>query len=93
MREVFSHIGVPVSPTDTIIRQLQESRAEVVIVDVPSQSASRAIRGIELIRATTQIAIFASSWQCPRATDASPRKAHFVGRSPEIGLLPLSLRV
>jgi pilus assembly protein CpaE len=60
-REVFSHLGFPVSPTDTIIGQLQESRAEVVIVDVPLQSAQRAIRSIELIRATTQqIAIFAS---------------------------------
>jgi pilus assembly protein CpaE len=60
-REVFSHVGFPVSGTDTIIRQLQESRAEVVIVDVPSQNAQRAIRSIELIRATTQqIAIFAS---------------------------------
>lgn len=60
-REVFSNVGFPISATDTIIRQLQESRAEVVIVDVPSQSAQRAIRSIELIRATTQqIAIFAS---------------------------------
>ena len=58
-REVFSHLGFPISATDTIIRQLQESRAEVVIVEVPSQSAQRAIRAIELIRATTQIAIFA----------------------------------
>jgi hypothetical protein len=31
-REVFSRIGFPVSARDTIIRQLQESRAEVVIV-------------------------------------------------------------
>ena len=59
-REVFRHLGFPISATDTIIRQLQESRANVVIVEVPSQSAQRAIRAIELIRATTQIAIFAS---------------------------------
>jgi pilus assembly protein CpaE len=60
-REVFSHVGFPVSPTDTIIRQLQESRAEVVIVDLPSQDVQRAIRAIELIRSTTQqIAIFAN---------------------------------
>lgn len=60
-REVFSHVGFPISATDTIIRQLQESRAEVVIVDVPSQNAQRAVRSVELIRATTQqIAIFAS---------------------------------
>jgi len=59
-REVFSHVGFPISATDTIIRQLQESRAEVVIVEVPSQSSQHAIRAIELIRITTQIAIFAS---------------------------------
>lgn len=59
-REVFSHIGFPISLNDTIIQALQHSRADVVIVDVPSQSAQRAIRAIELIRAATQIAIFAS---------------------------------
>ena len=60
-REVFSHVGFPVSPTDTIIRQMQESRAEVVIVEIPAHDAQRAIRAIELIRSTTQqIAIFAN---------------------------------
>jgi pilus assembly protein CpaE len=40
---------------------LQESRAEVVIVDIPTQDARRAIHAIELIRATTlQIGIFAN---------------------------------
>ncbi len=59
-QKVFSHIGFPVSPTDSVLRQLQESRAEVVIVDI-SQEPQRAIRAIELIRATTQqIAIFAN---------------------------------
>ena len=60
-QEVFSHPGFPSGPTDAILRQLQDSRAEVVIVDVPAQNAQRAIRAIELIRATTlQIAIFAN---------------------------------
>lgn len=60
-RGVFSNIGFPVSPTDTILRQLQDSRAEVVIVDVPARNAQRAIHAIELIKATTlQIAIFAN---------------------------------
>lgn len=59
-REVFSHIGLPTSGTDLIIRQLQESRAEVVIVDVQSKSVHRALLAIELIHSTTQIAIFAS---------------------------------
>jgi pilus assembly protein CpaE len=59
-RATFSQVGFPAGPTDSILRQLQESRAEVVIVDVPVQDAERAIRTIELIRATTQIAIFAN---------------------------------
>ncbi len=60
-RTVFSHVGFPVGPTDSILRQLQDSRAEVVIIDVPAKDAGRAIRTIELIRATTlQIAIFAN---------------------------------
>jgi pilus assembly protein CpaE len=60
-RAVFTHLGFPASPTDTILRQLQDSRAEVVIIDISSQDPQRAIRAIELIRATTQqIAIFAN---------------------------------
>jgi pilus assembly protein CpaE len=60
-REVFSHLGYPVGPTDTILRELQGSRAEVVIVDIPGRDAQRAIHAIELIRSTTQqIAIFAN---------------------------------
>jgi pilus assembly protein CpaE len=60
-RAVFSHVGYPAGATDSILRQLQDSRAEVVLVDIPSHDAERAIRAIELIRATTQqIAIFAN---------------------------------
>src|ERR1700739_4847126 len=60
-RVVFSHVGFPAGATDAILRQLQDSRAEVVIVDIPAQDVQRAIRAIELIRATTQqIAIFAN---------------------------------
>jgi len=36
----FRHLGFPVWPTDTLTRQLQESPAEVVIVDVPRKAAS-----------------------------------------------------
>jgi pilus assembly protein CpaE len=60
-RAVFSHVGFPAGPTDAILRQLQDSRAEVVVVDIPAQDSQRAIRTIELIRSTTQqIAIFAN---------------------------------
>jgi pilus assembly protein CpaE len=58
---VFSHVGFPAGPTDAILRQLQDSRAEIVIVDIPAQDPLRAVHTIELIRATTQqIAIFAN---------------------------------
>jgi pilus assembly protein CpaE len=60
-RVVFSHPGFPLGPTDAIVRQIQDLRAEVVIVDVPPRDSQRAIHAIELIRATTlQIAIFAN---------------------------------
>jgi DNA-binding NarL/FixJ family response regulator len=56
--EVFSHVGFPIYATDIV--QLQDSHAEVVIIDIPTQNAQRAIQAIKLIRATTlQIAIFA----------------------------------
>ena len=60
-RAVFVQLGFPSGPTDSILRQIQESRAEVVVVDVSSRDAQRSVRAIELIRATTlQIAIFAN---------------------------------
>jgi pilus assembly protein CpaE len=60
-RAVFAHLGFPSGPTDPILRQLQDSRAEVVIIDISSQDAQRAIRTIELVRSTTgQIAVFAN---------------------------------
>jgi pilus assembly protein CpaE len=60
-RAVFTHVGFPTGPTDSIIRELQDSRAEVVIVDISPREAQRAIRAIELIKATTlQIGIFAN---------------------------------
>src|ERR1700758_1015297 len=60
-RAVFTHVGFPTGPTDSIIREIQDSRAEVVIVDVSPRDAQRAIRAIELIKATTlQIGIFAN---------------------------------
>src|SRR5215467_10987736 len=60
-RAVFSHVGFPSGPTDSILRQLQESRAEVVVVDIGARDPQRAVRTIELVKATTlQIAIFAN---------------------------------
>jgi pilus assembly protein CpaE len=60
-RTVFTKLGFPAGPTDSILRQIQDSRAEVVIVDISASDPQSAIRTIELIRSTTQqIAIFAN---------------------------------
>jgi len=59
-RNVFSHVGFPTSPTDPVLRQIQDVCTEVVFVDIDAQSPERAISAIELIRTNTgDIAIFA----------------------------------
>jgi pilus assembly protein CpaE len=59
-RIVFSNLGFPLSATDPIVRQMQAQPAEVAVIDVNSDDPQRAIRAIEVIRATTSdIAIFA----------------------------------
>jgi pilus assembly protein CpaE len=60
-RVVFSSVGFPVSATDQILRQIQDQRAEVVIVDISAENPERATRAIELLQANTlQLAIFAN---------------------------------
>src|SRR5215470_16382596 len=59
-RLVFSNIGFPLSATDPIVRQMQAQQSEVVVVEVNAEDPQRAIRAIEVIRASTSdIAIFA----------------------------------
>jgi pilus assembly protein CpaE len=59
-RTVFSHVGFPLNTTDPVVRQMQDQRAEVVLVDIHPDNPQRAIHAIELIRATTSdIAIVA----------------------------------
>ncbi len=59
-RMVFSHTGFPAGPTDPILRQIQDSRAEVVVVDIAPENFQAAVRAIELLQANTlQLAIFA----------------------------------
>ena len=74
-RVVFSNVGFPIGPTDSILRQIQDLRAEVVVVDIPAQNPQRAIKAIELIQANTlQLAIFANgSMQQPTTIVASMR--------------------
>src|SRR4051812_868043 len=59
-RTVFGHVGFPTGAADPVLRQIQDVRAEVVLVDMDSEGPQRAIQTIELIRAnTTDIGIFA----------------------------------
>ncbi|MGO8794925.1 MAG: hypothetical protein ACLQLC_08890, partial [Candidatus Sulfotelmatobacter sp.] len=58
---VFSNVGFPTNSTDSILRQIQDLRAEVVLVDISPQNPQSAIKAIELIQANTlQLAIFAN---------------------------------
>jgi pilus assembly protein CpaE len=92
---VFSHVGFPNAPTDAILRQLQDSRSEVVIVDIAPQDAQRAIRAIELIRSTTQqIAIFANGEMSQPASIVASMRAgageyldHAAGHEPLLDAL------
>ena len=59
-RTVLSHVGFPLGPSDAILRQLQDQRAEVVLVSMDPQNPQRATRAIELIHGTIpEITIFA----------------------------------
>lgn len=59
-RNVFGHVGFPASPTDAILRQIQDVHAEVVLVDIDPQNIQRAMHAIELIHSnTSEIVIFA----------------------------------
>jgi pilus assembly protein CpaE len=59
-RVVFSHVGFPAGPGDSILRHLQDQRAEVVLVEIDPKHPQGAIRTIELIHnATPDVTIFA----------------------------------
>src|SRR5277367_692410 len=59
-RMVLNHVGFPLGPGDAILRQLQDQRAEVVLVEIDPRNPQRAIRTIELIHsATPDVTIFA----------------------------------
>ena len=59
-RTALSHVGLPAGPSDSVLRQLQDNRVEVVLVDIDSKNAQRAIRAIELVHASIpEITIFA----------------------------------
>ena len=59
-RTVLSHVGFPAGPSDAVMRELQDQRAEVVLVSIDPQNPQRAIRTIELIHGNIpEVTIFA----------------------------------
>jgi AmiR/NasT family two-component response regulator len=59
-RTVLSPVGFPLGPSDAILRQLQDQRVEVVLVDIDPHNPQRAIRTVELIHGSIpEITIFA----------------------------------
>ena len=57
---VLNHIGFPHGPSDGVLRQLEDQRAEIVLVDIDPRNAQRAVRAIELIHGSVpDITIFA----------------------------------
>jgi pilus assembly protein CpaE len=57
---VFSHPGLPSNSTDPILRQIQDVRAEIVMVDIDPQAEARALSAIEVIRRNTNdVMVFA----------------------------------
>lgn len=59
-RTVFSHAGFPTGATDPVLRQVQDVRSEVLLIDIDPRNVHRAVSAIELVHATTSdIAIFA----------------------------------
>src|ERR1019366_10596470 len=59
-RTVLSHFRFPPGPGDAVLRQLQDQRAEVVLVSIDPKNPQRAIRTIELIHGSIPgVTIFA----------------------------------
>ena len=59
-RAVHTHSNFPVSAADPLIHRIQVTKADVVLVDIPTDNAILALRGIELIhQEMPAMAIFA----------------------------------
>jgi pilus assembly protein CpaE len=75
-RVVCSAAGFPTGSTDSILREIQDLRAEVVLVDISPENPQRAIKAIELIQANTlQLAIFANGTMSQPTTIVAAMRA------------------
>ena len=75
-RVVCSATNFPSGPTDPILREIQDLRAEVVLVDISQDSPQRAIKAIELLQSNTlQLAIFANGTMSQPTTIVASMRA------------------
>src|ERR1700685_1390594 len=59
-RIVFAHVGFPAAATDPILRQIQDVRTEVLLVDIDPHNSQPAIQTTDLVHSnTSEIVIFA----------------------------------
>ncbi|MGH9580125.1 MAG: AAA family ATPase, partial [Terriglobales bacterium] len=59
-RTVHSLAGYPVGSTDPVLRRIHDARADVLLVDIPSQDPMAALRAVELLHAEVpKSAVFA----------------------------------
>src|ERR1700686_177410 len=73
---VFSHCGFPSTPSDPILRQIQDAHAEVVLVDIDPHAEQRALSAIALMRsATADLALFAMGEMSHPATIVASMRA------------------
>lgn len=84
-RTVLSQIGFPSGPSDSILRQLQDQKAEIVLLDIDPRNPQRAVRAIELIHASVpDLTIFAAGEMSQPLTIVSAMRAgarEFVDRA------------
>ena len=55
-KSVQAHDVFPIGASDTILRRIKDSRADVILVDVPKQDPFPAIRALELLRVELPLA-------------------------------------
>src|SRR4051794_38264589 len=48
-RTVHSSAGFPVAATDPVVRRIQAANADVILIDIPNDGATHALRAIELL--------------------------------------------
>ena len=73
-RTALANLGFPATPTDAAVRRLQDSHADVVVIDVDPQGPRLAMQAIELIHSQASAAsIFAvGTMDDPSVIVASP---------------------